>query len=225
MAGQPSRAENAHKLRFAIIGSAVESLSTAHPDGRRDLELAADDLAQRLPEALAPLARLAFNYRWSWLPGGPRAVRLAGPRPLRALPPEPGSSAVRAARGQPAPGRRRRRVDSSCRRAGSSARRRTSAVLTSTAHSMQSTRWRSCARSTASMCLCPSTRAALARWPVTCSRRRPIGRCRWWRSASCTARATSASASMPRAGSTSTGSTPTPSASRPRSSPPTQGRH
>ena len=32
---------------------------------------AAADLAERLPEALAPLARLAFNYRWSWLPGGP----------------------------------------------------------------------------------------------------------------------------------------------------------
>ena len=32
---------------------------------------AAADLAERLPEPLAPLARLAFNYRWSWLPGAP----------------------------------------------------------------------------------------------------------------------------------------------------------
>jgi starch phosphorylase len=48
---------------------AVQPTSTATPNGRRDLELAADDLAQRLPEALAPLARLAFNYRWSWMPG------------------------------------------------------------------------------------------------------------------------------------------------------------
>jgi starch phosphorylase len=47
----------------------VQPTSTATPNGRRDLELAADDLAQRLPEALAPLARLAFNYRWSWMPG------------------------------------------------------------------------------------------------------------------------------------------------------------
>jgi glycogen phosphorylase len=30
-----------------------------------------DELAERLPEPLAPLASLAYNYRWSWLPGGP----------------------------------------------------------------------------------------------------------------------------------------------------------
>jgi glycogen phosphorylase len=40
-------------------------------DGHEDIRRAAADLAARLPEALAPLARLAFNYRWSWLPGGP----------------------------------------------------------------------------------------------------------------------------------------------------------
>jgi starch phosphorylase len=40
-------------------------------DGREDVRRAAEELAERLPEALAPLARLAFNYRWSWLPGGP----------------------------------------------------------------------------------------------------------------------------------------------------------
>jgi len=40
-------------------------------DGREDLRRAASELAQRLPDALAPLARLAFNYRWSWLAGGP----------------------------------------------------------------------------------------------------------------------------------------------------------
>jgi starch phosphorylase len=40
-------------------------------DGREDLRRAAEDLAERLPDALAPLARLAYNYRWSWLPGGP----------------------------------------------------------------------------------------------------------------------------------------------------------
>jgi hypothetical protein len=27
------------------------------------------DVAERLPDALQPPARLAFNYRWSWLPG------------------------------------------------------------------------------------------------------------------------------------------------------------
>jgi hypothetical protein len=44
---------------------------TAPPhDGRADLDRAAADLADRLPDALAPFARLAYNYRWSWAPGG-----------------------------------------------------------------------------------------------------------------------------------------------------------
>jgi starch phosphorylase len=38
--------------------------------GSEDLRRAADELAARLPSALAPLARLAFNYRWSWTRGG-----------------------------------------------------------------------------------------------------------------------------------------------------------
>ena len=43
-----------------------------HPvtDGRDDIRAAAAELAERLPVQLAPLARLAYNYRWSWLPGG-----------------------------------------------------------------------------------------------------------------------------------------------------------
>jgi starch phosphorylase len=40
-------------------------------DGRQDVQTAADDLAERLPAALASLAHIAYNYRWSWLPGGP----------------------------------------------------------------------------------------------------------------------------------------------------------
>jgi starch phosphorylase len=83
----------------------VESLSTAHPDGRRDLELAADDLAQRLPEALAPLARLAFNYRWSWLPGAselfasldPDRFELCLQNPVRLLSELPAATLRRAA--------------------------------------------------------------------------------------------------------------------------------
>lgn len=39
--------------------------------GEDDVRRAAEALASRLPESLAPLARIAFNYRWSWLPGGP----------------------------------------------------------------------------------------------------------------------------------------------------------
>jgi glycogen phosphorylase len=39
-------------------------------DGRHDIQAAAAELAERLPGPLAPLARIAYNYRWSWLPGG-----------------------------------------------------------------------------------------------------------------------------------------------------------
>ncbi len=39
-------------------------------DGRSDVKRAADELAARIPGPLAPLARLAYNYAWSWLPGG-----------------------------------------------------------------------------------------------------------------------------------------------------------
>jgi starch phosphorylase len=43
---------------------------TATPsDGRRDLARAAAELAEGLPEELRPLARVAYNYRWSWTPG------------------------------------------------------------------------------------------------------------------------------------------------------------
>src|SRR5215475_1104477 len=44
---------------------------SAHPyAGTEDVQRAAANLAARLPEPLAPLARLAFNYRWSWHPQG-----------------------------------------------------------------------------------------------------------------------------------------------------------
>ena len=39
-------------------------------DGSADLREAAGDLAARLPEPLRILARVAYNYRWSWVPGG-----------------------------------------------------------------------------------------------------------------------------------------------------------
>jgi starch phosphorylase len=38
--------------------------------GERDLSRAAELLADRIPAKLAPLARLALNYRWCWLRGG-----------------------------------------------------------------------------------------------------------------------------------------------------------
>lgn len=42
----------------------------SHVPGSADLRRAADQLASRLPALLAPLARIAYNYRWSWTPGG-----------------------------------------------------------------------------------------------------------------------------------------------------------
>lgn len=39
--------------------------------GDRDVEAAAATLAERLPEPLRPLARVAYNYRWAWADDGP----------------------------------------------------------------------------------------------------------------------------------------------------------
>ena len=39
--------------------------------GTSDLAAAADALRSRLPEPIAALAGIAYNYRWSWTPGGP----------------------------------------------------------------------------------------------------------------------------------------------------------
>ena len=47
--------------------------------GDKDLERASHALAARLPGPLAVLARLAFNYRWSWVPGGPELFREVDP--------------------------------------------------------------------------------------------------------------------------------------------------
>jgi glycogen phosphorylase len=57
----------------------VERATATQYAGRGDIDCAAGDLAERLPPALAPLARLAFNYRWSWLPGGPELFRSVDP--------------------------------------------------------------------------------------------------------------------------------------------------
>src|SRR6478735_1634298 len=61
--------------------------------GARDLERAAEGLASRLPERLSPFARLAYNYRWSWTPGGAEVFagvdqhrwELCGRNPVRLL--------------------------------------------------------------------------------------------------------------------------------------------
>jgi starch phosphorylase len=48
----------------------TETAAPPAVDGSADLRAAAADLAARLPEPLRILARVAYNYRWSWLPGG-----------------------------------------------------------------------------------------------------------------------------------------------------------
>ncbi len=61
--------------------------------GQQDLARAAADLAARIPPPLAPLARMAYGYRWSWMPGGdelfaaiePRRWELCGHNPVRLL--------------------------------------------------------------------------------------------------------------------------------------------
>jgi starch phosphorylase len=49
----------------------TETVAAAAANGSRDLSAAVADLGARLPEPLHVLAALAYNYRWSWLPGGP----------------------------------------------------------------------------------------------------------------------------------------------------------
>ena len=73
--------------------------------GQEELERRAADLASRLPEGLAPLARLAYNYRWRWHPGGKEAFRsidaerweLCGENPVRLLQEASGEALTRAA--------------------------------------------------------------------------------------------------------------------------------
>jgi starch phosphorylase len=49
------------------------------PNGQAELARAAETLASQLPEPLAPLARLAYNYRWSWMPDGTALFRSVDP--------------------------------------------------------------------------------------------------------------------------------------------------
>ena len=94
--------------------------------GHDDLQRAAEALAARIPEPLAPLARLAYNYRWSWTPGGPELFRGARSRPLGALRREPRPPARRRS-GRGARARRRRRRAARAR--GRASRRRSRADL------------------------------------------------------------------------------------------------
>lgn len=73
--------------------------------GGDDLAAAAAGLAARLPDELAPLARLAYTYRWTWLAGAGELFRsvdphrwdLCGTNPVRLLQEAPTRSLLRAA--------------------------------------------------------------------------------------------------------------------------------
>jgi starch phosphorylase len=73
--------------------------------GESDVQQAAADLAARIPSPLAPLARIAYNYAWSWLGGGhelfrsvePERFELAARNPVRLLQAASGKALRRAA--------------------------------------------------------------------------------------------------------------------------------
>ncbi|HEX6745326.1 MAG TPA: DUF3417 domain-containing protein, partial [Solirubrobacteraceae bacterium] len=73
--------------------------------GREDIDRAAEALASRVPTPLAPLARAAYNLRWSWTPGGadafsavdPQRWELCGENPIRLLTEAPPDALERAA--------------------------------------------------------------------------------------------------------------------------------
>jgi glycogen phosphorylase len=48
--------------------------------GSSDIDAAVDALRSRLPGPLAPLSDLAYNYCWSWTPGGPELLSSVDPR-------------------------------------------------------------------------------------------------------------------------------------------------
>ena len=73
--------------------------------GEEELGRRAADLAARLPDALASLARIAYNYRWCWFAGGKDVFRsidegrweLCGENPVRLLQEASGEALARAA--------------------------------------------------------------------------------------------------------------------------------
>jgi len=57
----------------------TQGLDRTAVDGASDVALAISDLKERLPEPLAPLAEIAYDYRWSWLPEGPGVFAAVDP--------------------------------------------------------------------------------------------------------------------------------------------------
>jgi len=59
--------------------STTRIVDVADLPGAQEAEERAAEIAWRLPPALAPLARIAFDYRWSWDPDGPELFRALDP--------------------------------------------------------------------------------------------------------------------------------------------------
>ncbi len=80
-------------------------MNWARGPGDEALKRKVADLADRVPGALAPLARIAYNYRWCWYPGGKDVFRsidedrweLCGENPVRLLQEASGDALARAA--------------------------------------------------------------------------------------------------------------------------------
>ena len=74
--------------------------------GSEDIQRAAAALVERVPPELVPLARAAYNLRWSWTPGGaetfaaidPHRWQLSAENPIRLLTEAPTDALRRAAR-------------------------------------------------------------------------------------------------------------------------------
>jgi starch phosphorylase len=80
-------------------------MTSRRTDGTQNITRAVGALAERLPVGLAPLARLAYNYRWSWSPDGPAVFSQVSPdrwsfanhNPVRMLEEAPAEVLARAA--------------------------------------------------------------------------------------------------------------------------------
>ena len=59
--------------------SSTRIVDIAAMPGAQEADERAAELAWRLPAELAPLARIALDYRWSWDPDGPELFRALDP--------------------------------------------------------------------------------------------------------------------------------------------------
>ena len=170
---------------WSIMPAPVDRSERDHRamNGREDIERAAADLAERLPERAraARAARLQLPLVVAaGRPGAvprrstPSASSCACQNPVRLLQEAP----VAALRARPPT---TTRCSSARRRARGRDRAPTSSAAAAATAPVDAepARSRSCAPSTASTSRCRSTPAASARSPATCSRRPPTAPCRW----------------------------------------------